>query len=90
MMMVCVQCLVNMRGGRDIIRSRGRKGCHMTCHGWDSQVCSRFSFHKCATTDVFYTIIMTFSHVLTCSDIFHSGYESIHHRGASCSEHVSS
>jgi hypothetical protein len=37
-MMVHVWCQLNMRGRWDIDRNRWRNGCHVTCHGWDSQL----------------------------------------------------
>jgi hypothetical protein len=63
----------------------------VTSRGWDSQVCGGFSFHECATTEVFYTTITTtFSSDLTCCGIVHAEYKSIHHRCASCCERVGS
>jgi hypothetical protein len=57
-----------------------RGGFHMTCCGWDSWVCGEFSFHECATADMYYiTATVTFSCVLTYSEIVHGGYKSIHH-----------
>jgi hypothetical protein len=54
-------------------------------------VCGGFSFHECATSDMFYaTITVTSSYVLTCSDIVHGRYKSIRHQGATRCEHVGS
>jgi hypothetical protein len=36
------------------------------------------------TSDMVYTTVTTFSHVVTCSDIVRGRYKSIHHQGASC------
>jgi hypothetical protein len=80
MMMVCLRHLVNMKCGRE---AGGVRGCHVTHHASDSKLCGEFYFHECATTDVFYTTIMTFPCVSMCSDIVHGGYKAIHHRGAS-------
>lgn len=44
------------------------------------KIVGAFTFHKSATTDMFYTTIKTtFSHVLMCFDIVHGRCKSIHH-----------
>jgi hypothetical protein len=80
--------LVNVRCGQDIDRSSGTDGCHVTQDRLDSEECTGFSFHNCATKRHVSQTITIFFHILTCSHIVHGRYKSIHHQGASCYAHV--